>query len=101
MLDAHGVTRRLLWSNGATILEWTPSQASADDVLSRAVAECGLARLAEAKMPGEACNPLLRPVRYIDESTIAVRRRVCCLRYLLPGEDHCGSLCLLPEVGKA
>lgn len=96
------MTARLLSSNAATILEWTLSQAGTDGAASGKVLQHGFAMLAAETLPQGRRNPLFEPVRYPLEGRVPTRRRrVCCLRYLLPGEENCGSLCPLPDVRKA
>ncbi|WP_411037260.1 siderophore-iron reductase FhuF [Shinella sp. BYT-45] len=102
MSSAFGVTARLLWSNAATVLEWSLFQAGTDGAASGRVLQHGLAMLKAQTLPDGRRNPLFGQVRYPLENGVPVRRRrVCCLRYLLPGEEACGSLCPLPDIRKA
>lgn len=95
-----GVSRRLLWTNAAAVFEWTLQQAAE----RAAPAPLGegrdlLARRADAD--GRP-NPMFDAVRYPCDSGAPVRqRKVCCLRYLLPGIADCGDLCPLPDVSSA
>lgn len=99
MSSAFAATPRLLWSNAAAILEWSLSQAAADDAAHPGIVRHGFALLAAEALPDGRRNPLFEPVRYPVEGGAPVRRRrVCCLRYLLPGDGGCGPLCPLPAV---
>lgn len=93
------VAPRLLWSNAATILEWTLAETEAGPVADEACLAEGRRLVSEPALANRPANPLNQPVRYLPEDGRRVRRRrVCCLRYLLKGEEHCGSLCPLPAV---
>jgi ferric iron reductase protein FhuF len=90
------VSPRLLWTNAATVFEWTLQQAAAyDDASVEALAEGHALLEARTDMSGKS-NPMCGAVqlRHEDGQTFR-RRKVCCLRYLLPGVDDCGSLCPL------
>ncbi|WP_342358572.1 siderophore-iron reductase FhuF [Terrarubrum flagellatum] len=91
-----GVSQRLLWCNAAAIFEWTLRELREIDAPPAALQagqDC-LERRAGAR--GER-NPMFAQVRYPIENGAPVRRRkLCCLRYLLPGVADCGDLCPLP-----
>lgn len=93
------VSRRLLWINAAAIFEWTIEQvAAAGQVHAAALEEAKLVLERRTDAEGRP-NLMFGAVRYPVEDGCPVRRRkVCCLRYLLPGVAHCDSLCPLPEV---
>lgn len=95
--DHFRLSRRLLWTNAATTFQWALEQAEAlnpnQAITSegRALLEC---RIDTKGRP----NPMHGMVRYCeDEGKLTQMRKVCCLRYLLPGFEDCGSLCPLPE----
>lgn len=117
----YGVSRRVLWTNAAVLLDWTMAQAEATGgACDAALAECR-ALLAERTDPCGRANPLcgmLCPASRMrgrrvegdqaegdqtdDRSdAVANRRRVCCLRYRLPGVPACGDLCPLTEAQRA
>ena len=92
-----GVSRRLLWTNAGAIFEWALQQA-AERALPAPLGEGRASRSDAAGRP----NPLFDAVRYPCTGGAQVRqRKVCCLRYLLPGVADCGDLCPLPDVGGA
>lgn len=99
---AFAVSPRLMWSNAATVLEWALSQSEAG-IVGDAAALAEGRRLLHGRMTARGlANPLHEPVRYVTEQGTRVRRRrVCCLRYLLNGEEHCGSLCPLPSIRRS
>lgn len=93
-----GMSKRLLWTNAATVFEWTLQQAAAFDNASPVALAEGRALL---ERQFEACgrrNPMQGAVQWHQRDGQPVRRRkVCCLRYLLPGMEECGDLCPLPQ----
>lgn len=85
------VSERLLWNNAAVQVEWVLRTAgslttavSGDDNL-----------INQPCRPDGSANPLYRPLRPAPAGVTPVRR-VCCLRYLLPGEPYCAGACPLP-----
>ncbi|MDN0076101.1 siderophore-iron reductase FhuF [Crenobacter sp. SG2303] len=100
-LAEHGkLSRRVLWNSAGNLIEHLlrhfadeghpEAQAHADWLL-------GSRRLADG-----AANPLWQPVHYVDSflpqvSSPVRLRRLCCLRYELPGEVCCATCPLLPN----
>lgn len=91
------VSPRMLWTNAADIFEWTIQQAATmghahPEALSEARA------LLDRKIGASGSpNPMFGLVRYPKEDGRANRKRkICCLRYLLPGVECCGGICPLP-----
>lgn len=91
------VSPRLLWANAATIFDWTLQQAAAFDGVCRSALDEGRSVL-ESKLDTKGCsNPMSGIMLWREQDGQMVRKRkVCCLRYLLPGMADCGSLCPLP-----
>lgn len=95
---AGRVSRRLLWSNAGGYLEWAVRQVERRPG-GCAAAAAGDLLLKSKSWPDGRSNPLLEPVRYVwKEGAETRRRRVCCLRYLLPGVAGCGEACPLAKV---
>lgn len=92
------VSPRLLWANASAIFEWTLQEfAAAGTAQPEALGE-GFALLQSQMGPDGKRNPMFGAVRYPLQDGAPIRqRKVCCLRYLLPGVACCGSLCPLPE----
>jgi ferric iron reductase protein FhuF len=97
-----GVSPKLLWNNAAGSLAWTVQQCAAQ----AGVDEDGLAEaraiLTSPLLAGEHRNALHgmlkpSPLTPLDQC----RRRICCLRYLLPGVADCGSYCPLTDEARA
>jgi ferric iron reductase protein FhuF len=96
-LSSHfRVSRRLLWTNAATIFDWTLQQAEALNASPTSLSEGRSLLSCKTDVYGRS-NPMFGALQYIEEGEQTIRRRkVCCLRYLLPGMSDCGSLCPLP-----
>jgi ferric iron reductase protein FhuF len=92
------VSPRLLWANAAAIFEWALQQVAATgEANPEALAE-GFALLKAQTDARGRHSLMLDAVRYpLQDGEPTRQRKICCLRYLLPGVAHCGSLCPLPE----
>ena len=92
-----GLSPRLLWSNLAVYLEWIVRELG--DRIDPRLGEEGVALLQCERWPDGRPNPLLGLLGRTCEGGAdeVTRRRVCCLRYLLPGVPGCGMICPLPS----
>lgn len=92
-----GVSRKLIWSNAAGYLGWIVGEVGR--LTDPALTVEGRALLDEPFWPDGWKNPIHGMIRQeCGEDGIAVdRRRVCCLRYALPGIAGCGMVCPLPQ----
>lgn len=99
-LAAEGIVApRLLWTNAAHYLDWTLREACRHLALPDDRAAALVATVEAPRRPDGTPNPLAGCIRYRPATPHPVRRRkVCCLRTLVPGAKTCGSLCPLPEV---
>ena len=84
--ERGGVTRRVLWSNVGNVFEAFLRKLEAMDATRPGLADARRL-LASRVLPGGGRNPLFEPVRYPGGRRV---RRVCCMRYLVPGEVVCG-----------
>lgn len=92
-----GVSQRMLWNNAADIFEWTLQQAAVDQRASPSRLDEGRALLQGRSDATGRTNPMFGLIRYVPQEGQTVRRRkVCCLRYLLPGIECCGGICPTP-----
>lgn len=90
--DRVGIAPRLAWNNAAVYIDyalrsaWNPAgQATVDQLV-----EC-------PRMRAGVANPFYGCLRFEHENgQMVCRRKVCCLRYMIPGIPSCGSLCALP-----
>ncbi|WP_159999404.1 siderophore-iron reductase FhuF [Roseomonas sp. 18066] len=95
LAKASGAAPRVFWGNAGALMELTLTR------LRDGFAGCGgleaLAALLAARLDAAGRpNPLHAPVRYVPER----QRRVCCLRYPVPGLGFCG-ICPLTEPARA
>ncbi|MDQ0321024.1 ferric iron reductase protein FhuF [Pararhizobium capsulatum DSM 1112] len=100
-LKAHcGIAPRLAWNNAAVYIDYA-FNATARGEASDASKWASKALFEEQFLPDGTLNPFRNCLRHEahGEQTIC-RRKVCCLRYRLPGIPSCGELCALPEQRK-
>lgn len=92
-----GVAPKLLWNNVAAYLSWILKEIAHRH--GPVHVEGGLALLEEAQWPGGGRNPMFGMIRIARQQCGLefVRRKICCLRYNLPGVGGCGEACPLPE----
>ncbi|MFC5506920.1 siderophore-iron reductase FhuF [Bosea massiliensis] len=103
LLAGHfGVSAKLLWNNAAVSLAWSVQQCAADPRVDRQGLAEAQALLTAALTSAGRKNPLdgaLRPSALAPMENC--QRKICCLRYLLPGMADCGSFCPLPRHSRA
>ncbi|UWU16501.1 siderophore-iron reductase FhuF [Rhizobium sullae] len=92
-LKACGISAKLCWNNAAVYIDYalrlTGEEPSGGPDLPLFLRGC---------LPDGGVNPFCGCVSYLDEEGEQVaRRKVCCLRYMLPGIPSCGKLCALPS----
>lgn len=90
---------RLFWSNAGNTFEFATSR-----VELHALARPGSTALAQAVLgsrlrPDGQRNPLFEPVSYHDIGADEPQRlrRICCIRYRLPGVGYCSSCPIEPD----
>jgi ferric iron reductase protein FhuF len=90
-----GLSPRVLWCNAGNTFDWTQREMAARFPVPDDAARF----MASRSLPDGTANPLFDSIRLVREGETSLRRRrICCLRYLLPGQTGCGSLCPLPQV---
>ncbi|WHO75759.1 siderophore-iron reductase FhuF [Rhizobium sp. BT03] len=92
-----GVAPKLLWNNVAAYLSWILKEIAHRH--ERDLVEGGLALLNDAAWPCGRRNPMVGMIRTARQQCGLefARRKVCCLRYNLPGVGGCGEACPLPD----
>ncbi|MBA8840955.1 siderophore-iron reductase FhuF [Ochrobactrum sp. RH2CCR150] len=91
------VAPKLLWNNVAGYYSWI-----VDEIGTHVNPDLGLAGRAlldEPLWPDGGKNPMYGMMRTAQPAcgNAIVQRKVCCLRYTLPGVAGCGQLCPLPN----
>lgn len=96
MATHTGIAPRALWSNAGHYYVYLIDQLQALSVTSPAVTE-GACLMTLGHFDDGKRNPLYQPVRQVRDAYGDSRcvRRICCVRYRLPGVDYCGN-CPLP-----
>lgn len=91
------VAPKLLWNNVAAYLSWILKEIA--HRYEPGLVEQGLALLDEPTWPGGTRNPMHGMIRTARQQCGLefARRKVCCLRYNLPGVGGCGEACPLPD----
>ena len=95
-----GIAPKLAWNNAAVYIDYAfnaterERPADGDAWASRPL-------FSQPHLPDGSANPFLGCLRHeVDGEETVCRRKVCCLRYLLPGIPSCGELCALPAQRK-
>lgn len=96
MAGHTGIAPKALWSNVGHYYEYLIGQLQGLSSYPEAVDEGERLMTLHCFADGRR-NPLYQPIRYVEESGGDMQRlrRVCCVRYKLPGLDYCGN-CPLP-----
>lgn len=97
-IAAHsGLGRKTLWTNASAYLSW---------IIDEVARHCGggtnspaRAVIDIAHWPDGWRNPMrgLIRVEHGRNGEYSGHRRICCLRYLVPGIGGCGSICPVPD----
>ena len=92
---ANRLSPRLLWNNLAVYADWAIRTFAGHEPTLR---DAALLTLSEPTWPCGWQNPMAGQLRQeTDESGACfTRRKICCLRYVLPGVPGCGMVCPLP-----
>ncbi|WP_431321189.1 siderophore-iron reductase FhuF [Rhizobium sp. YTU87027] len=90
-LTTSAISAKLCWNNAAVYLDYVLR-------LTRPPESPDLTIFVRGCLPDGGVNPLCGSLRYVEEDGERVaRRKICCLRYMLPGVQSCGKLCALPS----
>jgi ferric iron reductase protein FhuF len=92
---ADRITPRLAWSNAGIRISGTADIARRAGRLDAEAAEDVALLLGSTCWPDGWLNPVFEPYR-VPHGGGEAQRRVCCLRYLLPGFAGCGDACPVP-----
>ncbi|MGV3551525.1 siderophore-iron reductase FhuF [Rhizobium sp.] len=89
--------RRMLWTNVAAYLDWIVGEIGRGSDRANASEQAVLYR--QEIWPGGVRNPLFGLIRSEKDEAGEIHgcRKVCCLRYSLPGVGGCGFSCPLPQ----
>lgn len=94
-LKACGLSAKLCWNNAAVYIDYTLRLTDAEGG-GRSAPDLPL--FVRGCLPDGGPNPFCGSVRQVEEGGEMIqRRKVCCLRYMLPGVASCGNRCALPS----
>lgn len=84
---------RVFWSNAGNLFEFATTQTERHPLATADCSAPARAILESRLRPDGRRNPLFAPVYYKDVGASEPQRlrRICCIRYRLPGVDYCGS----------
>ncbi|MFB4367460.1 MULTISPECIES: siderophore-iron reductase FhuF [unclassified Pseudomonas] len=93
MASVSKASPRLFWSNAGNLFESATTQVELHPLATVDCATPARAVLESRQRPDGRRNPLFAPVYYKDVGASEPQRlrRICCIRYRLPGVDYCSS----------
>lgn len=93
MASVSKASPRLFWSNAGNLFEFATRQVEQHRLATFDCAAPARTVLESRLRPDGRRNPLFAPVYYKDVGTDQPQRlrRICCIRYRLPGIDYCSS----------
>jgi len=95
-----GIAPKLAWNNAAVYIDYA-FNATERERPPDGDAWASRALFSQTHLPDGSANPFLGCLRHeLDGEETVCRRKICCLRYLLPGIPSCGELCALPAQRK-
>ncbi|QCI67346.1 siderophore-iron reductase FhuF [Phreatobacter stygius] len=87
-----GITPRVLWSNAGNYFEHALRTVERATSSAQPGVVHAKALLASRTRADGRPNPLFEPVYYLDQQAeTGRRRRICCIRYLIPEQKYCGA----------
>lgn len=98
LLKQNGISAKLCWNNAAVYIDYALRLTEAEGAEP---CRSDLPLFVRGCLPNGGVNPFSGCVRQVeDEGEYIARRKLCCLRYMLPGIPSCGKFCALPEKRK-
>jgi ferric iron reductase protein FhuF len=95
-LKVCGIAPKLCWNNAAVYIDYTLRLTEPDSVAGRPAPDLPL--FVRGCLPNGGPNPFCGSVRQVEDGGEMIqRRKICCLRYMLPGVPSCGNRCALPS----
>ncbi|EHS50232.1 ferric iron reductase [Rhizobium sp. PDO1-076] len=95
---AHsGLGKKVLWTSAAGYIDWMIREIGR--LGNKALEIEALPLIEDASWPDGWRNPLYRTLRFEPgpDGSVISQRRVCCLRYAVPGVGGCGQVCPVAE----
>jgi ferric iron reductase protein FhuF len=96
--DVAGISPKLSWNNAAVYIDYALRTGVSSAPRERCQTFDGMV-FCERQLPNGNANPFFGCLKFEEaEDAPICRRKICCLRYMLPGVNSCGSLCAKPEM---
>lgn len=89
-----GASPKVFWSNAGNYFEYFTEVLQAHPMAIPSTIEPARELLASSHLQDGRRNPLFQPVRYINGANTEIperRRRLCCIRYLIPELEYCSN----------
>lgn len=98
MARESGLSPKVLWNNAAAYLTWMIHEIGREGAPALA-AEGMDAMITPSHFADGRKNPFHKAIRINHDADGAYlgHRRICCLRYAVPGVGGCGAICPVPE----
>jgi ferric iron reductase protein FhuF len=92
-----GLGKKVLWTSAASYMDWMIREIGR--LSGKALETEGLPLIEAPTWADGWRNPLCRTLRLEpgSDGVVISHRRVCCLRYAVPGVGGCGNVCPVPE----
>lgn len=100
LADYSGASPKVFWSNAGNVFEYFTEALQTHPLANSRSVEPARELLASRYLLDGRRNPLFQPVNYLIATTGEGRdrrRRLCCIRYLIPELDYCSNCPLIRE----
>lgn len=95
--ERGGIAPKLAWNNAAVYIDYALNATATGEGLAGETWSARALFERPAFADGQK-NPFFGCLRHEEiDGQVHCRRKVCCLRYMLPGIPGCGELCALPD----
>jgi len=94
LADYSGASPKVFWSNAGNLFEYFTESLQTHPLANPCSVEPARELLASRYLQDGRRNPLFRPVNYVTAKTgegCERRRRLCCIRYLIPELEYCSN----------
>lgn len=104
LADYSGASPKVFWSNAGNVFEHFTEALKTHPLANSRSVEPARELLASRYLLDGRRNPLFQPVNYLITTTGEGRdrrRRLCCIRYLIPELEYCSNCPLIREPGSS
>lgn len=100
LAEYSGASPKVFWSNAGNLFEYFTEALQAHPMAKSRSIELARELLASRHLQDGRRNPLFQPVNYLPAAAgggCERRRRLCCIRYLIPELEYCSNCPLMRE----